>query len=210
MKNVFTFILLGFLSVNAIDELLLGPNQHNHGHSHNRDLSNKRSCGFVEPTPDQRAEIDATVAKHMARAKPLSKTDEIIVDVYWHVLKNSNGDGDYTDAVIEKSIQILNDAFGGVESSYSECSGAGQSFTYSSFPSSPFKFVLKNINRVTDNGAHNLDASSSETYRENNRVGDCSDMNVFTGATSYLGFAYLPSSCPNGNFQNPRKYDAVW
>lgn len=229
MKIAFVFLLSGFLTLNAADEFRHGPDkeitldkgvktvvnllasfhQHDHGHQQHRKNSAGRSCGFIDPTEEQRAEIDATVAKYMAQARPLSKSEDIIIDVYWHVLKNSNGDGDYSDARIEQSIQILNDAFGGIESSYSECSGSGESFTYSSFPSSPFKFVLKNITRVTDDNAHDLDGCASGDYRENNRVGTCSDLNIFTGSTKTLGFAYLPSGCPNGDYQNPNKKDAV-
>jgi len=209
-KIAITFFLLGILSLNAADALRRhGRNQTNHEPQHGLELTKKRRCGFVDPTEKQRAEIDATVAKHMAKVSPLSTSTVIVIDVYWHVIKKFNGVGDYSDAVIEKSIQILNDAFGGIESSYSECSGSGRSFTYSRFPSTPFKFVLKKITRVSNNNAHNLDGRSSEKYRKSSRVGNCSDLNIFTGSTDTLGFAFMPAFCPNGNYMNPSQSDAV-
>jgi len=211
MKAVLISVLLSsFLSLNEANDPHDGHHYHHNNNLLDRELSAGRSCGFKDKDTKEHAEIDAAVSTHMARARTMSKTDEIIVDVYWHVLQNSNGDGECSDEVIDKSIQILNDAYGGVESSYPECSASGQSFTYESIPSSPFKFVLKGTTRVTNDGAHNLDSDESESYRENERVGDCSDLNIFTGSTNYLGFAYLPSSCPiGGSYQNPGKFDAV-
>lgn len=197
MNIVFSFLLLGFLFLSTVDGLRRNS-------SKRWERPKKRSCAFVDLTPEEREDVDAKISKYKARSKPLAEGAEIIIDVYWHVIKKYNGDGDYSDAVIHKSIQILNDAYGGIESSYSECSGSGSSFSYSSFPASPFKFVLKNINRETGNNIHNLDRGASERYRQISRVGNCSDLNIFTGFSENLGFAYLPSYCPTG-----RKKDAV-
>lgn len=170
----------------------------------------RKGCGFEQRTEEEHAAIDAEANKYIATAGSDSRNAEIIVNVYWHVLTNASGSGDYGDAVVSKSIEILNSAFGGIESSYPECSSNDQSFTYESFPSSPFKFLLKRIDRVKSDNAYYLDYSESLAHREAYRIGDCSDLNIFTGESNYLGSASFPFDCPiEGDYQNPKKKDSV-
>jgi len=109
-----------------------------------------------------------------------SKAGTIEVNVYWNVFTDRSGNGELSDIVIEKQMQILNDAFAGIPSSYEEC---GFTYDMATILSTPFRFTLNEINVVVDNDAFNLDLKTSEVKRKELRKGTCSDLNIFSGET---------------------------
>jgi len=186
---------------------------HGHNDVQARNLLSGQRCGTQHPTEEERLFIEADVKRYRATSAQYRSMNEVItIDVYWHVIIDTNGNGDYRDETIEKAIQVLNDSYGGVESSYSACitRDSGHLFSYESFPASPFKFVLKDVTRERNTEAFNIDTLESRDYRLARRLGDCSDLNIFTGNSQFLGFAFLPHACPLlGNYKNPSKQDAV-
>jgi len=167
-----------------------------------RKLTVKDICNTKDLTVEEMAEVDQAIASYRVQSMMSlgSTVEEIVIKVFWHQFKPSGGaseSSNYEQSVAEKSIQILNDAFGGKEASYNECSG----FTYQAFDATPFVFELEEYIEYENSAVFNLDSGTSKTYMENNRKGDCSTLNVFTGKTGYLGFASFPNSCPkNGDF----------
>lgn len=168
----------------------------------------RRTCGTKSKTDEEKSDIEAKVSEYLARYKPLPYDDEIVVNVYWHIITTTSGQrGDTSDETIEKTIDIMNDAFGGIPSNYSECSDA---FTYESFPASPFRFELKEIKRHKCTLAFYLLSPISAWFRRRKRVGNCSDLNIFTGTSVLLGSSTYAVDCPcDGDFRKASKSDSV-
>ena len=210
MRNLFHFIIYFAFSVHG--HFHHSPHDHDHhdhdhhhhhhmasNHNHNdRELKDKsRTCGFQEPNSEELRQIENDIKrfKEEGRMKKY-KSQTIEIDVYFHIFTSTSGVGAIPEATVLKQIDILNDAYSGVPSSYSECG-----FTYDSQTVTPFHFNLVHLETIVDDNAFNLDSGASDTIRAGLRKGDCSDLNIFTGQMSlHLGKAYLPIVCPsNGN-----------
>jgi len=166
---------------------------HDHG---DRELQEgPRSCGYQDPTPTELEQIDRDIRKYQKTKLGTTRNSEevIQIDVYFHVFTSSSGQGAIPEDKVFKQMDVLNDAFAGVPASYSECG-----FEYGNETVTPFRFNLVHLETIADDAAYFLDGSSSDTIRAGLRKGDCSDLNIFTGQTSFLGWAYFPSSCPSG------------
>ena len=154
-------------------------------HNHNdRELKDKgRTCGYQEPTSEELRQIENDIKKFKEQGRMKNyKSQTIEIDVYFHIFTSTGGEGAIPEANVLKQIDILNDAFSGVPSSYSECG-----FTYDSQTVTPFHFNLVHLETIVDDNAFYLDYSASDTIRAGLRKGDCSDLNIFTGQTSFLG-----------------------
>ena len=121
-----------------------------------------------------------------------------VVNIKTHVfvVHKSNGVGKVSEEAVDRQLQVLTDGFqGNVEgetSSYDTCGN----FIYSSTTPTPFRFdVQRPYKYIEDDRAFDMDSAYSETLRRNERVGDCSDLNIFIGDTDYLGFAWFPQWC---------------
>lgn len=97
-----------------------------------------------------------------------------------------------TDAAVRKQIEVLNDGFAGRENHFGRCSSVGTAIP----PGADTKFVfeLVSITRTASDSWFNLDRYETEV-KTNLRQGDCSVLNVYTGGTTYLGWAYFPDGC---------------
>lgn len=123
------------------------------------------------------------------------RTINITIPVYFHVYTDSFGNGTLEDEIIYQQMDILNDAFQGSPSNYSECG-----FSYEDFPASPFLFTLVNITRIQDDEVFELESSISQRTRRIMHFGGCESLNIYTGNADFLGFARYPFSCaPAGN-----------
>lgn len=194
MKFAFASIL--YLALGAYGQL----NKANSSEENSaRQLTDEgRTCGYKEPSEDELKQIEDDMKAFRAKGGARIGTNEVIeVDVYFHVFTNSNGVGALSDATIQKQMDVLNDAYAGVQSTYSACG-----FNYQAMAPTPFRFNLVEVETYSNNSWFNLDSSASEQKRRELRKGDCSALNIFTGDTVYLGFAYFPSSCPAGG--NPQ------
>jgi Pregnancy-associated plasma protein-A len=98
------------------------------------------------------------------------------VPVYVHVMRDSNGGGDVTDAQITQQIAELNQDFAGGEST----SAANTGFT----------FTLAGTDRYNNTQWHQ--DKSSTTYRSKTRLGGANALNIWLVDFKYLGIATFP------------------
>lgn len=116
-----------------------------------------------------------------------------VIDVYFHVIKKSDGTGELSDATINKQIDILNGGFAGDIPMYPACEG----FTYGRRYGTAFRFNLKEIIRYTDDSSVDMSITSDKLHREARR-GSCKTLNVFTGEfRTALGISSFPWDCKN-------------
>jgi len=192
-------ITFQLLALSLPYHLVFGHGVRSHHHTENllnRNLQNDGRCKYSPPSPAESAQIQKDLAGFLEKiggeeVLRAARKNTVTINTYFHVFSKSDGSGDIDDSVIEKQMQILNDAFSGVESNYTECSG----FTYESMAKSPFHFDLMETIRTVDDDAFELDSFASEQTRASLRKGSCSDLNIYSGGTSLLGFATLPISC---------------
>ena len=98
------------------------------------------------------------------------------IPVYVHVMRDSAGNGDVSDAQINQQIAVLNETFAGRE--------------YGPAADSGFSFHLIGVSRYNDNAYHQ-DAASTK-YRSETRVGDKNTLNMWLVDFRYLGIATFP------------------
>lgn len=197
---------------------------HNHAHHHNHDHKElqefgvsatgerqltKRVCGTKSLPKDVQAQVEEEMKKYAEgvgkQAIKNAETDVINVKVYWHTFVNSSGQGRLEEATIRKQMEVINLAFSALPSVYDECPN---SFTYGRAIETPFRFEMASVDEIEDDEAFDLDSPESDDKRRELRKGTCADMNVFTGQTGSLGFAYLPPGCGSGDTVS-NKLDAV-
>lgn len=186
-----------------------GNHNHNHDHNenhhsensflsavHNRNLNEKERCATEEVPKQKLLEVEAAANKFgnkIGKQNLAAAMDETIeIDLYWNVLKTSDGIGAIEDATIQKQIQILNNAFAGVESSYEAC---GFTYDNSTRKRTPFHFNLKDVIEIEDDST-TLEPSVSKDLRMSLHQGNCSDLNIFSGRMGgFLGYATFPFDC---------------
>jgi len=194
--------------------ILLWPLTLSHSELSTADSHERRKrCGFQNASEADRKASDGKLAQYKEsigkkRLQELKDTT-ITIDVYFHVMTNSDGDGQVTNEQILKQIDVLNDAFEGSEPMYSEC--AEFPFNYGDSHRTPFHFNLVNLVRIESDAAFSLDSTASRRLQAELRKGTCADLNVFTGDYEFLGEASLPQFCPeNGvDFESPADFDNV-
>ncbi|MCM0619597.1 zinc metalloprotease [Nocardioides bruguierae] len=98
------------------------------------------------------------------------------IPVYVHVMRDSKGNGDVTDAQIAAQIDVLNGSYGGQKSASATDTG--------------FTFTLAGIDRY-DNTRWHQDKQSS-TYRKQTRQGGANALNMWLVDFDYLGIATFP------------------
>jgi len=170
------------------------------------------ACGYIEPSHEERQRAEQTMRDHQdwmdtliaageAPPRPwnvvngirgLEQQEEFIdIKVYFNVLRKADGTGDVSNDIIFKQIDVLNAGFGGTElSSYSRCGGSdlGTVNTYIRFNLDP-----ADIRRETnDNWFNNIDNDATHLeIKTALHKGTCRDLNIYTGQSEYLGFAYV-------------------
>merc|ERR1712238_52599 len=112
------------------------------------------------------------------------QVEVININVYWHVIKDSSGNGGLADAKIAESITVINNAFSG------------------------FNFILKEKDTTNDSDYYNAGprGGKDRPMKAALRQGGCSDLNVYSSSPGggLLGWATFPSSC-----SRDEKYDGV-
>ena len=132
------------------------------------------SCGVDPATMEDMIETGHIVdAYRKSRQSGRVTANTFTVPVTIHVITNSNGDGDVTDAKLQDYISGMN----------------------SNFQGSAFTFVIKNTKRYQDNAFYNCDKTI--LYSQNfgsNREGSATDLNIyFCNLTDAYGRASLPT-----------------
>jgi len=182
---------------------------HNHsdhdffGHSHedDRELGEGKwikVCGQGELSDEEKTDSNTKYAewKSIKGAEALADSgmnSEYIINVHWHTV-TSGTTGASSQELIDRTMVIVNKAFGGIEAEYSACG-----FTYGSVTPTNFRFVLASSTTYDNPGAFNLVDATGEAFRHSTRVGNCQDMNIWTGGLGggLLGRAFFPEWCPN-------------
>ena len=107
-------------------------------------------------------------------ARAPGQTRMATVNVHFHIISDTNGNGDLTDNEVQSQIDVINDDFHQVNA----------------------KFVLKGIHRVTNDDWFDLSYGSSEEYdmKSSLRVGGTNVLNVYSIANDegILGWATFP------------------
>ena len=197
---------------------------HTHSHSHEinifddfeRDLTtsaNEHICGTRDPTDRELEQHEKVIQYHRTKIGSqrlsMASNHTVNITVHFHVLHHPNFLGFLSESKIHEQMQILNNAFAGKPSNYSECAGK---FTYDtdSQPVSPFNFQLESITYTIDEAAFRLDSVEFKEKQKVLRKGTCADLNIYSGRSFFLGLAYFPKTCPqNGNISDPFLEDGV-
>ncbi len=98
------------------------------------------------------------------------------VPVYIHVMLDTAGNGDVTQAQIDAQMAVLNNDFAGGESKAAADTG--------------FRFTLMNVDRYYNDSWH-LD-KNSPSYRRETRQGGADALNIWLVDFAYLGIATFP------------------
>lgn len=112
------------------------------------------------------------------------------IPVYFHVIQDTGGVGDISDAVIAQQIAVMNAAF-----DFSEL-GAGESWTFT------LAQTTRTVNASWYRATPSTGANSPETLMKNAlHQGSADDLNVYTGINngSLLGWATFPNSSSGTN-----------
>jgi hypothetical protein len=108
-----------------------------------------------------------------------SSPGSIEIKVYFHVIRDNNGNGDVSDATLDQQITILNNSFNG------NTGGAN----------TPFRFVKACVNRVSNTTWYNMSnpGSQQETAAKNAlHRGGATDLNFYTINDASSAWARFP------------------
>lgn len=141
-----------------------------------------RRCSTDDLTPSalQRVEDDVAAFK----AKPVSHqlASVVTVNVYWHVITNTSGAGNVSDAAIANQIAVLNNAYNG------STGGVNTNI----------RFNLVSTDRTANNTWYTAtNGTTAQTQMKTAlRLGGKADLNVYSNNMSggLLGWATFPSS----------------
>ncbi|MGE6762724.1 zinc metalloprotease [Corallococcus interemptor] len=135
-----------------------------------------RGCATVEPSADEKLEIEAAIAARGVSAK--RAVGSVNVPVYFHVIRQGTGisNGDIPDSQITSQMNVLNAAY----------------------KNTPFKFTLAGTDRTTNSTWFNLTQGSSaeRSMKSTLRKGGKESLNIYTAKLGggLLGWATFPSS----------------
>ena len=167
-----------------------------HSHDDDRDLAEKISMcdqGDLTDTQKQHSNDKYKEWKEIGTAD-FNANMEYVIDVHWHTV-TSGASGATSQELIDRQMTVLNKAFNGEASEYSACSG----FSYGSVTQTNFRFNLVDVSTYDDPQAFNLVDSYGESFRHSTRVGNCQQLNIWTGGLGggLLGRAFFPEWCPD-------------
>jgi hypothetical protein len=149
-------------------------------------MKKDRACGTYQPSDLEVEAIDAYTESVMEQlrtsGRQLETNAAVIVPVYFHVITNTSGVGNVSDAAIAAQIAVLNEAYAGLTGGVN----------------TNFQFVLAGVTRTANNTYFGAGyGSAAETNMKNAlRVGTADDLNFYTNqpSTGELGWATFPSS----------------
>ncbi|WP_086666814.1 zinc metalloprotease [Lentzea kentuckyensis] len=157
-----------------------------HGGSAARGKPGSTGHDSNELSAAQVAEMNADMAKKVMEASQRSRVAALeaggTINVVFHIVSNTSGTGNITDAAIAKQIKVLNDGFAGVESSAAAKTG--------------FTFVLQQTKRYTNDswfaGAGESDSAAERSMKTQTRVGTAATLNIWSVDMDGLGYARFP------------------
>lgn len=144
-----------------------------------------RGCATKHPdAPTARLIEDANKrfqASRQARGGEVSRTGTVNVNVYFHVITNTSGQGNVSDAQIANQIAVLNNA-------YSGATGGANTI---------YRFTLVSTDRTANNTWYTTTGGASERQMKTAlRRGGAADLNFYTNnmGGGLLGWATFPWS----------------
>jgi hypothetical protein len=144
-------------------------------------------CGTRHPDDETARMIneanDRFRANRQAETGSAERTGTVNVNVYFHVLTSTSGQGNVTDTQIANQIKVLNDAYSGV-------TGGANTI---------YRFTLVATDRTANNAwfATGDGTADERAMKTALRRGGAADLNLYTnnaGGGSLLGWATFPSS----------------
>ena len=154
--------------------------QSDNGFDHANPNASFLRCG----TPDKSDAEAGLLEEHTSRLGDDSGSAAalpVTINVYFHVISNTSGQGNISDTMIANQIKVLNDAYSGLTG------GAN----------TPFRFVLVSTNRVVNNtwftATHGTAAETA--MKTALHQGGAKDLNFYTNGMGggLLGWATFPS-----------------
>ncbi len=155
-------------------------------------------CPVPTPSADelQRIERDLALTRQVrlkqGGASFLARTvGSVTVPVYFHVITNTSGAGNLTDAQIQAQIDVLNKAYSGLDKLPNGTTPNGAAVN------TPFRFVLAGIDRTANNTWYTVGyGSTAETQMKTAlRIGGANALNLYSAniGGGLLGWATFPS-----------------
>jgi hypothetical protein len=131
-------------------------------------------CGTEDPNFSEQLAAEQLVSKHTKSSSgdSLAQASQV-VNVYFHVITSSTGEGAVSDSRINRQINVLNTGFAGTG----------------------FSFVLAGTDRTANNDWYNMGYNSQAERRAKTalRRGTADDLNIYsTSGGGYLGWATWP------------------
>jgi len=146
-----------------------------------------RSCATPHPSEQEAEALEEHsrligAERGEGRFSPRANADTVTVSVWFHVITNTSGAGNVTDARIADQIQVLNDAYAGLTG------GAN----------TKFRFALAGVTRTANNTwfAAGYGSAAETAMKTALRRGTAATLNFYTNqpSTGELGWATFPSS----------------
>jgi len=157
-----------------------------------------RACATHQPDEMEVQAIDAYTESVMEQLRASGRQIEAnatlrTVNVYFHVITNTSGVGNLSDAAIAAQIAVLNEAYAGLTGGVD----------------TGFQFVLAGVTRTANNTyfAAGYGTTAETSMKNALRVGTADDLNFYTNqpSTGELGWATFPSSYAS----NPKRDGVV-
>lgn len=155
-----------------------------------------RRCATEMPSEEVRARVDNAIANAPPRHKssniisPFRAGGSVTIQVYVHVITNTSGAGNVTDARISQQIAIMNDAYSGADTL------PGGSTSNGAAANTPFRFVLAGVDRTANNTWYTMGYGSTAEAQAKAalRVGGANVLNLYTAniGGGLLGWATFP------------------
>jgi hypothetical protein len=151
-------------------------------------LHGPRGCATYQPSDveadamERATEMVQSMMHRDGRFDVAANATSVTVSVYFHVITNTSGTGNVTDAQLADQIQVLNDAYSGLTG------GAN----------TKFRFALAGTDRTANNTWFAAGyGTTAETQMKNAlRKGNAATLNIYFNqpSTGELGWATFPSS----------------
>ncbi|HZN94766.1 MAG TPA: zinc metalloprotease [Myxococcales bacterium] len=157
-------------------------------------------CGTPNPMSAETSAVQAALDQYRlamgatSDVQPLRAAGSVTVQVYFHVITSTSGQGNLTDNVINNQISVLNSAYAGTDNQRAPGQGASAQAT----SNTPFRFVLAGTTRTANNTWYTMGYNSAaETAAKTAlRQGGAAALNIYSAniGGGLLGWATFPSS----------------
>jgi hypothetical protein len=140
-------------------------------------------CITTPPANEKRQALEQRLQQRRSATRVARAAGSVEIPVYFHIITNAYGtEGDVPDAFVHSQIAVLNAAYSGASS-------------YGTGAATPFKFVLRDIDRTRNDAWFNMTASITPSAEERAakaalNKGDASTLNIYTVKHETGGFGW--------------------